>query len=98
MANYKRAAERYNDRMGKIFADAKRLERESLERGEMPNPNLTDPDTARKYGWEMIGREVKKLKIAHTPAPWSLGSNGDNCAKNHAICSGASSIVGGLLL
>jgi hypothetical protein len=24
----------------------------------------------------------------HSPSPWHLGKNGDNCAKNHAICSG----------
>ena len=61
MANYKRAAERYNDRMAKLFEHCKQLEHERLERGEMPNPNLTSPDEARKYGWEIAGREVKKL-------------------------------------
>lgn len=25
----------------------------------------------------------------HTPGPWALGKNGDNCAKDHAICSDA---------
>ncbi len=24
----------------------------------------------------------------HTPGPWQLGKNGDQCARNHAICSG----------
>jgi len=55
---------RYNNRMEKIMEDCRRLERERLERGEMPNPSLTDPETARKYGWEITGREVKKLQSA----------------------------------
>lgn len=61
MANYKSGAERYNDRMSKIFENAKRLEKERLERGEMPNPGLTSPEIGRKYGWEITGREVKPL-------------------------------------
>lgn len=61
MANYKSGSERYNDRMHKIHEDARRLERERLKRGEMPNPSLTSPEDARKYGWEMTGREVRKL-------------------------------------
>ena len=60
MANHKSGAERYNDRVAKIMDNCRRLERERLERGEMPNPSLTDPETARRYGWEMNGREVKK--------------------------------------
>lgn len=24
----------------------------------------------------------------HTPGPWIVGTNGDKCAKNHAICAG----------
>lgn len=55
-------AERYNNRMSKIYEDAKRLERERLVRGEMPNPGLTSPEEARKYGWEIKGREVKKIE------------------------------------
>jgi hypothetical protein len=51
-------AERYNNRMHAIFAGAKRLERERLERGEKPNPSLTDPETALRYGWKIVGREV----------------------------------------
>lgn len=39
-------AKRYNDRMNETVAYAKRLEHERLERGEIPNPNLTDPQTA----------------------------------------------------
>jgi hypothetical protein len=33
-----------------------------------------------------------------TPGPWHLGKSGDKCAKNHAICAGASviaQVVGG---
>lgn len=63
MANYKSGAERRNDRMDKIFEDARRLERERLERGEIPNPSLTSPETALKYGWEMIGREVRRAPL-----------------------------------
>jgi hypothetical protein len=62
MANYKSGAERYNDRMDKIWDTAKRLERERLERGEIPNPSLTDPETALKYGWKMEGRTVTRLE------------------------------------
>lgn len=29
----------------------------------------------------------------HTPGPWHLGKNGDDCAKNHAICAGSSVIA-----
>jgi hypothetical protein len=47
--------------MSKIWESARRLERERLERGEMPNPSLTSPEDARKYGWEITGREVKRL-------------------------------------
>jgi hypothetical protein len=49
MANHKSGAERYNDRMAKIWEDAKRLERERLKRGEKPNSNLTSPEEAQKY-------------------------------------------------
>lgn len=38
----KSSAEKRNDRMHVIFATAHRLERERLERGEIPNPNLTE--------------------------------------------------------
>lgn len=61
MANHKSGAERYNDRMNKIFEDARRLERQRLERGEMPNPSLTSPEDARKYGWAIVGREVVRV-------------------------------------
>lgn len=61
MANYKSGAERYNDRMAKLFENCRRLERENLERGAMPNPSLTSPEEARKYGWEITGREVKRI-------------------------------------
>lgn len=54
-------AERYNNRMAKIFDDAKRLERERLARGEVPNPNLTSPEDALKYGWRIVGREVSRI-------------------------------------
>lgn len=54
-------AQRYNNRMEKIFENARRLERERLERGEMPNPSLTSPEDAAKYGWKIVGREVTKL-------------------------------------
>jgi hypothetical protein len=29
------------------------------------------------------------MKTQHTPGPWHLGTNGDGCAKNHAICTGS---------
>lgn len=64
MANYKRASERYNDRMAKLSEHCRQLERERLKRGEMPNPSLTSPDEARKYGWEIKGREVRKIDTA----------------------------------
>ena len=64
MRRQKTKSERYNDRMAKIYEDCRQLERERLERGEMPNPNLTDPETARRYGWEIVGRDVKKLAPA----------------------------------
>ena len=47
----KSAAERYNDRMHSIFEKARQLEHARLEAGEMPNPNLTSPQEANKYGW-----------------------------------------------
>lgn len=53
-------AVRYNNRMQRFFDNAHRLERERLERGEMPNPGLTSPDEALKYGWLIKGREVTK--------------------------------------
>jgi hypothetical protein len=55
-------AQRYNDRMTRIMEDARQLERERLQRGEMPNPSLTSPEEALKYGWEINGREVKALE------------------------------------
>lgn len=55
-------AQRYNNRMAKLFDDARQLERERLERGDMPNPSLTSPEEALKYGWEIQGREVKALE------------------------------------
>lgn len=61
MANHKRSSERYNDRMSKLYENARRIERERLERGEMPNPSLTSPDDARKYGWEIVGRKVTRI-------------------------------------
>jgi hypothetical protein len=45
----------------KIYEDARKLERERLERGESPNPNLTSPEEALKYGWVINGREVRRL-------------------------------------
>lgn len=27
------------------------------------------------------------MNTKHTPGPWHLGTNGDDCAKEHAICS-----------
>jgi hypothetical protein len=54
-------AERYNNRMAKIYTDAKQLERERLEHGEMPNPSLTSPEDALKYGWKIAGREVVRV-------------------------------------
>lgn len=50
----------YNDRMRKIWDDCRKLERERLERGEMPNPNLTSPEDALKYGWIISGRNVTR--------------------------------------
>jgi hypothetical protein len=57
----KSKAERYNDRMEAILDTAKRLECERLKRGEMPNPGLTSPEKARKYGWKITGREMVAL-------------------------------------
>jgi hypothetical protein len=71
MANHKSGAERHNDRMDKIVAEARRLEHERLERGEEPNPSLTSPEEARKYGWEITGREVKKLQAPEYLIPES---------------------------
>lgn len=62
MANYKTGAQRYNDRMEKIFSNAHRMEKERLERGEMPNPSLTSPEEGKKHGWIIKGREVSKAK------------------------------------
>lgn len=28
------------------------------------------------------------MNTKHTPGPWHLWSNGDDCARDHAICSG----------
>ena len=38
-----------------------------------------------------IGGIMQEAK--HTPTPWELGTNGDNCARNHAICGGNSVIA-----
>jgi hypothetical protein len=65
MANYKTGSQRYNDRMDKIMADARRIERERLARGEKPNPNLTSPEEARQYGWNIRGRDVTRLDDAY---------------------------------
>jgi hypothetical protein len=46
--------------MGRIFENAHKLERERLEQGEEPNPSLTSPGEALKYGWIVTGRDVKK--------------------------------------
>lgn len=35
------SARRYNDRMEKIWSNARRIEAERITRGERPNPNLT---------------------------------------------------------
>ena len=61
-ARRKTASERYNERMHKLFEQARRLEHERLERGEMPNPSLTDPETALRYGWVITGRDVKRVR------------------------------------
>lgn len=61
MANYKSGAQRHNDMMDRIFDKARKLEKERLEKGEEPNPSLTSPEVAKKYGWEIKGREVKKI-------------------------------------
>ena len=39
--------------------------------------------------------ENEQLKQAEQPSlrPWTLGRNGDKCAKNHAICSGSNVIA-----
>ena len=55
-------AQRYNNRMENLMQRCRQLEHERLERGEMPNPSLTSPETARKYGWEMVGREVRPIQ------------------------------------
>lgn len=60
MANHKSGSERYNDRMHKIYEDARRLEQKRLEQGEMPNPSLTSPEDALRYGWIIDGREVRR--------------------------------------
>lgn len=54
-------AVRYNNRVDRLMADCRRIERERLARGEMPNPSLTSPEEARKYGWEIVGRTVTRL-------------------------------------
>lgn len=41
--------------------EAREVQRECEERGEMPNPNLTSPETAARYGWKITGRDVTKL-------------------------------------
>lgn len=28
------------------------------------------------------------MTTKHTPGPWHVGTNGDNCARDHAICDG----------
>ena len=35
-------AQRYNARMDRIFEGARKIERERIESGHLPNPNLTD--------------------------------------------------------
>lgn len=47
--------------MDKIMDKARSLERENLKNGIQPNPSLTSPEEAAKYGWEIKGREVKKM-------------------------------------
>lgn len=57
-------AQRYNNRMDKIWEGARRLERERLARGEKPNPNLTDFkefDTSTTAGIEEAERYQQKL-------------------------------------
>lgn len=49
MANYKTGAQRYNDRMDKIFATARQTERERLARGEEHNPNLSSKQQCGHY-------------------------------------------------
>jgi len=64
MANYKTGAQRYNDRMDRIFSNAKNLEKKRLSEGKKPNPSLTSPEEALKHGWIIKGRDVKKREIA----------------------------------
>jgi hypothetical protein len=52
---------RYNNKMDRIMANARRIEKERLSKGEEPNPSLTSPEEAKKHGWEIKGREVKKI-------------------------------------
>lgn len=61
MTNYLTASQRYNNKLHKIFADAHKLEQERLKAGEEPNPSLTSPEEAKRYGWLIKGREVTKL-------------------------------------
>jgi hypothetical protein len=55
-------SERYNNRMTKLMDNARRLEKQRLEDGEMPNPSLTSPEEAAKHGWLINGREVTRIK------------------------------------
>jgi hypothetical protein len=43
--------QRHNNRMDNIWNDAKELERKRVAAGEEPNPSLTSPEEAAKYGW-----------------------------------------------
>jgi hypothetical protein len=82
MANHKSGSERYNDKMAKIFENAKHLERERLKRGEMPNPGLTSQEDARKYGWEITGAwPAKVTRIA------SLESSCAGCGRTPQTCT-----------
>ena len=48
--------------MDRVFSEAKKLEQERLKQGKEPNPSLTSPEEAKKYGWEINGRDVKRIK------------------------------------
>ena len=37
--------------------------------------------------------EHEQQSAEHSKLPWTLGQNGDDCARNHAICSGTSVIA-----
>ena len=70
MANYLTGSQRYNNRMDKLWDRCHRLEKEILEKGGEPNPNLTDHATAARYGWTpaKIGGRSRFVKIRDSRA------------------------------